>query len=106
MIAKRPAFSSGEKSGSLPGDRCSLRFGFRVAAFLAAGWLALLTAQERTFPRMNVTPIGDQDSFDEEPSMARAPDGSVYVAWVGFREGHDTLQVARYGIDKAARRLI
>lgn len=32
----------------------------------------------------------------EEPSIARARDGSLYVAWVSLRDGADTLQVARY----------
>ena len=34
--------------------------------------------------------------FNDEPSMARAADGSLYVAWNGFREGADALTIARY----------
>jgi hypothetical protein len=34
--------------------------------------------------------------FSDEPSMARAADGSLYVAWNGFRGGTDALMVARY----------
>jgi hypothetical protein len=34
--------------------------------------------------------------FNDEPSMARAADGSLYVAWNGFRDGDDALMIARY----------
>ncbi len=34
--------------------------------------------------------------FNDEPSMARAADGSLYLAWNGFRDGADALMVARY----------
>jgi len=34
--------------------------------------------------------------FNDEPSMARASDGSLYVAWNSFRDGADSLQVARF----------
>jgi hypothetical protein len=43
------------------------------------------------------TPLVDQEGrFNDEPSMARASDGSLYVAWNGFRGGADALVVARY----------
>ncbi len=34
--------------------------------------------------------------FNDEPAMAPADDGSVYVAWNSFRDGADSLQVARF----------
>src|SRR4051794_13705381 len=34
--------------------------------------------------------------FNDEPSMVRAADGTLYVAWNGFRDGADALMVARY----------
>ncbi len=40
--------------------------------------------------------VSDDDGFNDEPSMAAAEDGSLYVSWNSFRDGHDTLQVARY----------
>jgi len=33
--------------------------------------------------------------FNDEPALAVAADGSAYVAWVSFRDGFDTLQMAR-----------
>ena len=53
-------------------------------------------AQDVPFPRPQVTPLVESAGFNDEPSMARAADGSYYVAWVSFRDGADTLQVARY----------
>ncbi len=42
-------------------------------------------------------PVAGQDGrFNDEPTLARAGDGSVYVAWNGFRNGADALMVARY----------
>ena len=41
--------------------------------------------------------LADQNGrFNDEPTLARAADGSVYVAWNGFRDGADELMVARY----------
>ncbi len=41
--------------------------------------------------------ITDGDGrFSDEPSMARTSDGSLYIAWNGFRNGADALMVARY----------
>ena len=34
--------------------------------------------------------------FNDEPSMARAGDGSLYLAWNGYRDGTDALMIARY----------
>lgn len=38
---------------------------------------------------------GQDGRFNDEPSMARAADGTIYVAWNGFREA-DELMIARY----------
>ena len=74
---------------------------FRRAAvpLLALLLATAASAQERQFPRIFVEPVDEGVGFNDEPSMARAADGSLYVAWVSFREGHDTLQVARYRPD-------
>ena len=53
-------------------------------------------AQEAGFPRPQITPLAESAGFNDSPSMVRAADGSYYVAWVSFRDGWDTLQVARY----------
>ena len=42
-----------------------------------------------------VTPVTD-GGFSDEPAMAAADDGAVYVAYNCFRDGADSLQVARY----------
>jgi len=45
-------------------------------------------------------PLVDQDGrFNDEPTMARARDGSIYVAWNGFRGSADELRIARYRFD-------
>jgi hypothetical protein len=45
------------------------------------------------------TLVQPEDGFNDEPSMAVAADGSLYVAWVSFRDGSDTLQLARYRLE-------
>ena len=40
--------------------------------------------------------IESEGRLNDEPSMARAADGSLYLAWNGFRDGVDALMVARY----------
>lgn len=43
------------------------------------------------------TPVTDGDGrFNDEASMARASDGSLYLAWNGFKDGTDALMIARY----------
>lgn len=34
--------------------------------------------------------------FNDEPAMAQTQDGSIYVAWNSFRDGTDSLQLARF----------
>jgi len=38
----------------------------------------------------------EDHGFADEPSVTRADDGSLYVAWLSLRDGVDTLLVARY----------
>jgi len=42
-----------------------------------------------------VASVSGNEGFNDEPAMARADDGSVYVAFNSFREGADSLQLAR-----------
>jgi hypothetical protein len=71
-------------------------------------WLTLLSAplaaQERTFPGVRVAPLVEDAGFNDEPSMAVTDDGSIWVAWVSFRDGADSLQVARYRLEGNAFR--
>jgi hypothetical protein len=57
-------------------------------------WIDDIALVEQTFPA-NVSVTHDQ-GFNDEPALARTADGSLYVAWISFRDGADTLQVARY----------
>ena len=38
--------------------------------------------------------------FNDEPALAQVADGSIYVAWNSFRDGFDSLQVARYVLEE------
>lgn len=40
--------------------------------------------------------VTNHTGFNDEPALALAADGTVYVAWLSFRDGADTLQLARY----------
>jgi len=42
-----------------------------------------------------VASVSGNEGFNDEPAMARAGDGSVYVAFNSFRDGADSLQLAR-----------
>lgn len=41
-------------------------------------------------------PLAENAGFNDEPSMAQAADGSLYIAWISFRDASDSLQIARY----------
>ncbi|MBN1418547.1 MAG: CehA/McbA family metallohydrolase, partial [Planctomycetes bacterium] len=60
-------------------------------------WIDDVELLETAMPPL--TKVSDGKGFDDEPSMARAADGGIYVAWVSFRGGWDSLQVARYRRD-------
>lgn len=57
-------------------------------------WVDDVTLVETVMPR--VTSVSDGQGFNDEPAMVSADDGSLYVAWNSFRDGFDSLQVARY----------
>jgi len=57
-----------------------------------------LRAAAPNFPVPEVTPVEQDAGFNDEPSMARASDGSVYAVWNSFRDGADSLQIARYEV--------
>lgn len=56
-------------------------------------WVDDVALYETVLPRSRA--VSGTAGFNDEPAMAPAADGSIYVAWVSFREGSDTLQVAR-----------
>ncbi len=42
-----------------------------------------------------------QEGVNDEPALVRAADGSLYAAWISFRNGRDTLQAARITADES-----
>ena len=61
-------------------------------------WLDDLAVYETKMPPVASVTEG-QEGFNDEPAMTVAPDGSIYVAYNSFRDGADSVQVARYQLD-------
>jgi len=57
-------------------------------------WIDDIALYETEMPA--VTSVSQGAGFNDEPALAAADDGSVYVAWNSFRDGADSLQVARF----------
>ena len=57
-------------------------------------WIDDLALYEIPVPP--ATPVSDGNGFNDEPAIARTDDGSIYVAWNSFRDGADSLQLARF----------
>ncbi len=58
-------------------------------------WLDDLALYETKMP--SLISVSQRVGFNDEPTMAAAADGSVYVAWNSFRDAAaDSLQVARF----------
>jgi len=57
-------------------------------------WIDDVALYETEMPP--VVTVSQGVGFNDEPAMRAADDGSVYVAWNSFRDGADSLQVARY----------
>jgi hypothetical protein len=58
---------------------------------------ALIAAQLVAWSAFAQDTLTDQNGrFNDEPSMVRAADGSLYIAWNGFRDNNDVLMLARY----------
>ena len=56
-------------------------------------WIDDVAFYERTMPP--VARLTEGKFFNDAPAMAAAADGSFYAAWISFRDGADSLQVAR-----------
>ncbi len=56
-------------------------------------WVDDVALYETALPRTMA--VSGNEGCNDEPALAVAADGSAYAAWVSFREGIDTLQVAR-----------
>ena len=46
--------------------------------------------------RMELFSVSKGVGFNDEPAMSQTQDGSIYVAWNSFRNGADSLQLARF----------
>ncbi len=57
-------------------------------------WIDDIALYETPMPAL--TAVSEDIGFNDEPSMARSDDGTLYVAWNSFRDGADSLQIARY----------
>jgi hypothetical protein len=63
-------------------------------------WIDDVALLETKMP--DVASVSEDEGFNDEPAMARAEDGSLYVAWNSFRDGRDSVQLARYQAGSAA----
>ena len=43
-----------------------------------------------------ITAVNPHEGFNDEPALAKADSGDIYVGWISFREGADSLVVSRY----------
>jgi len=57
-------------------------------------WIDEVALYETPMPRL--TAVSRGKGFNDEPALALAADGSVYVAWNSFRDGADSIQLARF----------
>jgi hypothetical protein len=57
-------------------------------------WIDDVAVYETPLP-VESSASGDK-GYNDEPAMVRTDDGSIYVAWNSFRDGADSLQLARY----------
>jgi hypothetical protein len=57
-------------------------------------WLDDVALYETEMPPL--ASVSQGQGFNDEPAMAQAGDGSLYVAWNSFRDGADSLQIVRY----------
>ena len=60
-------------------------------------WVDDLTLVETKMPP--IAGVSQGVGYNDEPAMAAADDGSIYCAWNSFRDGADSLQVARYRLE-------
>jgi hypothetical protein len=65
-------------------------------------WIDDVALLESPMPEM--LSVSQGEGFNDEPTLAAGPEGSVFVAWNSFREGADSLQVARFVPEKKSYR--
>ena len=46
-----------------------------------------------------ITAVEPHDGFNDEPAMALSPAGDVFVGWISYRNGADSLAISRYSHD-------
>ncbi len=60
-------------------------------------WIDDVALMETEMPPL--VSVTDDVGFNDEPTMTSTGDGSLYVAWTSFRDGIDSLQLARYSTE-------
>ncbi len=57
-------------------------------------WIDDVALMETEMPAL--ASVSEDEGFNDEPAMALADDGSLYVAWNSYRDLSDSLQIARF----------
>ena len=60
-------------------------------------WIDDIALYETVMPAL--VPVSRDEGFNDEAAAAAGPDGSVYAAWLSFRDGADSIQLGRYRLD-------
>ena len=60
-------------------------------------WIDDIALYETVMPAL--VPVSRNEGFNDEAAVAAGPDGSVYAAWVSFRDGADSIQLGRYRLE-------
>jgi Carbohydrate binding domain len=60
-------------------------------------WIDDIALYETVMPAL--VPVSRDEGFNDEAAAAAGPDGSVYAAWISFRDGADSIQLGRYRLE-------
>lgn len=60
-------------------------------------WIDDIALYETIMPPL--VPVSRNEGFNDEVAAAAGPHGSVYAAWVSFRDTADTIQLGRYRLE-------
>ncbi|MBT3374522.1 MAG: CehA/McbA family metallohydrolase [Lentisphaerae bacterium] len=64
----------------------------------APGTIWVDDAQVSEFQTVPPIPVTQGKGFNDQPTMVRSADGSLFIAWVSFADGDDTLRLGRYRV--------
>ena len=60
-------------------------------------WIDDIALYETVMPAL--VPVSKNEGFNDEAAAAAGPDGSVYAAWVSYRDGADSIQLGRFRLE-------